>query len=1237
MEALFVVIVLGILLGAPLALGLAVGYAWGRRSARRRDAYDEGTRVSAQHSPPPLAAHPAEAPRRTPGVERPYGSSPGGPAASPRPSAGPASAVPSPLPAPTPASQPLRPRDSAQVSSQGSTPRRDGPHVSAAPSAPGVFADAEAGYAPDAGQGAPPDARHHGTGPYAPRYSHRGTGTAEPGERPGPSGSSVLINLGLYVASLLLITGSALLVNFTAPAAIKVAGLWLLSLLYYGVGLALFLSVRRLRAAGISMTGTGLAVLPFAGLATWTLLLPDAGSLIWLLTSLVGTAALFAACAVMNSRVLGWLMVAFLVSVSLSMVSTVGLGLVWYFVATTALATVLTLLVRLLPDRLPRSVLASIVQTHRLIVPASAVATVFTAPWADARQICIAFVVFTAYAALFYSLHRTRLELFQLRSFPSVALSSGVLWLADSWYWAGWGAWAGLLAATASCGLPRVLPGGGSGTPGHDRPAAAGYDRSVAPEDDRSAAQGSGASASAGTGALAGLRGSLGARSELVQSCLFAALTLLALGYMALGERVRELSGSPDPGGWSAGRLLAEPAWAPPVWLAAVLTLAAAAFWGRRFLIPARVQTVVLAVSAAFLLSLHGLGPVWIATALVLVLLLPPAPSGAAGRSRGTAGPRTADAGTVGSGTADPRTAPGSRGLPPLLWLPSALALGLGALTADVAPSPAARHGLLVAVAAMACVALAQALMSREWNRPVARIAVPVATSAVLWPAGAVALSLPSGAEGPAVLDVVLLCVLLAAPVLVGAAIVLDLARAGRARTLLDGLAAAYLLSPLVTGLLLGVPAGSRLPGRAVPEWAPAAMYAVLLLTALGALAARRGQAAPFWILIARIAVLPLTAELAVRLLDSGIGIAWAIAIVLLAQHLVSWMTLRGPAPARRDAVLGWILLAAQTLTALLLWLTVPCAAAAFSAGAMLLLAAAAAGVYEIRRALPGYAALPHLLALAGLAAADGAGQSLAPRAEATPVLAGLGVLLAALISLGSRILREAAGRGEGRAGAAGELAWLGLLILGGLVPDRTGWVACAGVVVAAGTILLMLREPAGRTGGEGTRPVGALPRAELRRHVVVWAGLIVLLRLLGYVFEGPQPVLWPLLVGVALLGLALASRHDAPDRARAYLWFAFAAEVLAWLVSMAYPGTAGPAGALWGLGVPALLVAALALGMVTAVLTRNTAPGWAWAALITAVLLWYARNLGPLLLIILALAITGAVIWFLLRTGRRD
>ncbi|WP_129656440.1 hypothetical protein [Rothia halotolerans] len=1209
MEALFVVIVLGILLGAPLALGLAIGFAWGRRSARRRDDYDGGTRAPAQHPRPA----PHDGPR------------PSVPPSSPYPAPGPGAGAP-------PEGGGVRP---VPGSGQGSGARPAG-----ASSGVGQGAGSGAhhqGTGRGAGTGTDLGARHQGIGPYAPRYSRPGAEAAQPGERPGPSGSGVLINLGLYVASLLLITGSALLVTFTAPAAIKVAGLWLLSLLYYGVGLVLFLSVRRLRAAGISMTGTGLAVLPFAGLATWTLLLPDAGSLIWLLTSLVGTAALFAACALMNSRVLGWLMVAFLVSVSLSMVSTVGLGLVWYFVATTALATVLTLLVRLLPERLPRSVLASVVQTHRLIVPGSAAATVFTAPWAEARQICIAFAVFTAYATLFHVLHRTRIELLQLRAFPAVVLSSGVLWLAGSWYWAGWGAWAGLLAATASCGFTRGLPGGGPAAPPGDGDAAArGHDRTVTPGDGRAAGQRSGASASGGTSGLAGLRHSLGARSELVQAWLFAALTLLALWYMAVGERVRETPGGPDVAGWSAERLLAEPAWAPPVWLAAVLTLAAAAFWGRRFRVPALAQTVVLAVSAASLLSLHGLGPVWIAAALVLVVLLAPtpapAPGGAAARTGGAADAEAAGSGTAGSGTARR-----SRGLPPLLWLPSALALGLGALTADVAPSPAARHGLLVAVAALACVALAQALMPRERDRPVARIAVPVAASAVLWPAGATALGLPSGAEGPAVLDVVLLWVLLAAPVLVGAAIVLDLARSGRGRALLDGLAAAYLLSPLVTGLLLSIPAGSRIPGGAVPGWAPAAVYAVLLLTALGALAARRGQAAPFWILITRIAVLPLTAELAVRLLDSWIGIAWAIAVVVLAQHLVSWVTLRGPAPARPDAVLGWVLLAAQTLTALLLWLTVPGAAAAFSAGAMLLLAAAAAGVYELRRTLPGYAALPHLLALAGLAAADGAGQSLAPRAEATPVLAGLGILLAALISLGARILREAAGRGEGRAGAAGELVWLGLLVLGGLVPDRTGWVACAGVVVAAGTVLLLLRETAGRAGGEGTTPVGALPRAELRRHVVVWTGLIVLLRLLGYFFDGPQPVLWPLLVGVALAGLALAGRDDAPDRARAYLWFAFAAEVLAWLVSMAYPGTAGPAGALWGLAVPALLVAALALGMVAAVLTRSTAPGWAWATLITAVLLWYARNLGPLLLIILALAITGVVIWFLLRTGRRD
>ncbi|MCP3424933.1 hypothetical protein NBM05_02525 [Rothia sp. AR01] len=567
---------------------------------------------------------------------------------------------------------------------------------------------------------------------------------------------------------------------------------------------------------------------------------------------------------------------------------------------------------------------------------------------------------------------------------------------------------------------------------------------------------------------------------------------------------------------------------------------------------------------------------------------------------------------------------------------PSALALALGALAADVAPQPAGRHGLVVAVAALAVVALAQALLRRAADRPVGGIVVPVAASSALWVMGAVTLSAPSGGAGPSAVDVALLGVLLAAPAAVGAAVVAQLARIRKAGRLPDGLAAAYLLAPLLTGLLLDLPAGARLAAGAVPGWAPGVVYGILLLTALGALLTRRAQAPSFWVLVTRVAVLPLTAELAVRLLDSGVGIAWTVTVVLLAQHAVSWAIQRRPPIATRDRVLAWILLGVQAATALLLWLLVPGGSAALSAAAMLLLTAAAAWVYEARRTIPGYALLPHVLAPAALAAADGASQALAPRTDQTAVLGALGILVAVLISLSARILREGAGRGAGRPGAVGELVWLGLLFLGGIVPDRTGWVACIGLALAAWILLLLLRDAAPRSGAAaaGPRP---LPMAELRRHVVVWTGLLILLRLLGYVFDGPQPVLWPLLAGVALMGLALGSRVEAPQRSRAYLWFAFGAETLAWLVSIADPAVGGPVAPLWGLGIPALLIAALVLGMVAAVLTRDTAAGWAWAALITAVLLWYARNLGPLLLIILALAITGAVIWFLLRTGRRS
>ena len=94
----------------------------------------------------------------------------------------------------------------------------------------------------------------------------------------------------------------------------------------------------RLRIASYSFTATGLALLPLTGIATYVLGLWNDGSLIWLLVSLVGTAAIILACSFMRNRVMAYVLISFFVSDALAATNVAALPFVWYFVALTVLA-----------------------------------------------------------------------------------------------------------------------------------------------------------------------------------------------------------------------------------------------------------------------------------------------------------------------------------------------------------------------------------------------------------------------------------------------------------------------------------------------------------------------------------------------------------------------------------------------------------------------------------------------------------------------------------------------------------------------------------------------------------------------------------------------------------------------------------------------------------------------------------------------------------------------------------
>lgn len=150
------------------------------------------------------------------------------------------------------------------------------------------------------------------------------------------------INITLYVASLLMVAAAALFVGSSQPVPVRLVGVWLATALFYGAGLMLHSKVARLKPAAVAFTGTALAIIPFAGLATYNLGFPDA-PVVWLVTSLIGTVAYVVAAVRLQSRLVVYLSLAFLLSTAWSSVAVLGAALAWYFAALVVFSALLSL------------------------------------------------------------------------------------------------------------------------------------------------------------------------------------------------------------------------------------------------------------------------------------------------------------------------------------------------------------------------------------------------------------------------------------------------------------------------------------------------------------------------------------------------------------------------------------------------------------------------------------------------------------------------------------------------------------------------------------------------------------------------------------------------------------------------------------------------------------------------------------------------------------------------------
>lgn len=184
------------------------------------------------------------------------------------------------------------------------------------------------------------------------------------------------INITLYIASLLIVAAGALFIGTTLPEGLRFVGVLAITALFYFGGLVLHARALRLRPAAVAFAGTGLALVPVAGLAMYDLAINDA-DVAWLITSLIGTVAYVVAAVRIESRVLVFLSLTFVVSTAWSGVSVLGGALVWYFAAMIGLAVLLTLLALWRPRWLPPVYLKPLMDLHPVLVPAVAIAVTF--------------------------------------------------------------------------------------------------------------------------------------------------------------------------------------------------------------------------------------------------------------------------------------------------------------------------------------------------------------------------------------------------------------------------------------------------------------------------------------------------------------------------------------------------------------------------------------------------------------------------------------------------------------------------------------------------------------------------------------------------------------------------------------------------------------------------------------------------------------------------------------------
>lgn len=207
------------------------------------------------------------------------------------------------------------------------------------------------------------------------------------------------INITLYVAALLLVAAASLFISLALNPTAKVVGLALVTAGFYAGGLITHKHSERLRPAAVAFASTGLALLPMTGLAYFLLLPARAGS-VWLVTSIIGTAAFMYAAGKLRSRVIAALSTTFMVSTAYAGGAVLNRGLIFYFLSSMLLATGISLVTIFKPRWMNNLYLQSFTAAHKYLVPATLLAAFVSMPVLEVLDYTWLFAAAGAYYAM---------------------------------------------------------------------------------------------------------------------------------------------------------------------------------------------------------------------------------------------------------------------------------------------------------------------------------------------------------------------------------------------------------------------------------------------------------------------------------------------------------------------------------------------------------------------------------------------------------------------------------------------------------------------------------------------------------------------------------------------------------------------------------------------------------------------------------------------------------------------